>query len=222
MLALLAITAIGCAKGLPQIEPAAAPPKAKKMELSTMVIGGGCFWCVESIYEDLKGVVKVESGYAGGSVPNPTYQQVCSGQTGHAEVVKITFNPEEVSAADLLRIFFTVHDPTTLNRQGNDYGTQYRSAIFVSNEDEKALALKIMKEVTDAKIWPNRLVTTIEPLRTFYMAEDYHQNYFAKFEKATPAEKAKMNAGYCQFIIEPKVRKFREKYAAKLKKKSGE
>jgi peptide-methionine (S)-S-oxide reductase len=166
----------------------------------------------------LKGVHHVESGYAGGDRPNPTYSEVCSGRTGHAEVVKVVFDPKLVSAEDLLRMFFVVHDPTTLNRQGPDSGTQYRSAIFFSSPAEKALAEKIKAEIEKEKIWPHPIVTTIEPLKNYTRAEEYHQDYFAKFEKASPAERATMNAGYCSAIIEPKVRKFREKYAAKLKK----
>ncbi len=196
-----------------------APKMEEKMEgTQTLVVAGGCFWCVEAIYEELKGVVKVESGYTGGTVPNPSYADVCTGTTGHAEAVKITFDPHEISENDLLHIFFTVHDPTTLNKQGNDVGTQYRSAIFYSNDREKKLAEEVIKDVDSAKIWPNPIVTTLEPLKEFYPAESYHQNYFDKYENASPAERMEMNAGYCQFVIEPKVQKFRAKYAARLKK----
>jgi peptide-methionine (S)-S-oxide reductase len=188
------------------------------MNLQTIVLAGGCFWCVEAIYRDLKGVEHVESGYAGGERPGVTYQDVLTGRTGHAEVVKVSFDPKVISAEDILRIFFTIHDPTTLNRQGNDVGPQYRSAIFYSNDAQKALAEKILAEVEKEKIWPNPIVTTIEPLRNYTRAEEYHQGYFARFEKASEAERAKMNAGYCALVIEPKVRKFREKYAAKLRK----
>ena len=184
----------------------------------SIVVGGGCFWCVEAVFEDLKGVHHVESGYAGGAKPNPTYEQVCSGTTGHAEVVKVTYDPKLVSPDDLLRIFFTTHDPTTLNRQGPDSGTQYRSVIFYSTPEEKALAERIIAEVGKEGIWPDPIVTTVEPLKNYSIAEDYHQDYFAKFEKATPAQRATMNGGYCSAIIEPKVRKFREKYRDKLKK----
>lgn len=186
--------------------------------IQTLVLAGGCFWCVEAIYEELKGVSKVESGYTGGTVPNPTYREVCSGTTGHAEAVRITFDPRVISADDLLRIFFTTHDPTTLNRQGADVGTQYRSAIFYANDKELSLAKKIIDEVTSEKIWNGKIVTTLEPLGQFYIAEDYHQDYYSKFEKADESEKGSMNAGYCRAIIEPKVRKFRAKYADKLKK----
>jgi peptide-methionine (S)-S-oxide reductase len=184
----------------------------------TLVIGGGCFWCVEAVLESLKGVSEVESGYAGGDKPNVTYEEVCDGNTGHAEAVKVTFDPKVISADDILRIFFTSHNPTTLNRQGNDSGTQYRSVVFYSNAEEKARAERIIKEISEAKIWPDKIVTTVEPLKNYTRAEEYHQNYFEKFEKATPAERARMNGGYCSAIIEPKVREFRAKYAAKLKK----
>lgn len=194
---------------------AAIPESPKNKEI---VIGGGCFWCVEAIYEDLKGVQSVESGYSGGFVKNPTYTQVCNGTTGHAEVVKITYDPAIISTRDLLRIFFTTHDPTTLNRQGPDTGTQYRSVIFYTGDDEKKLAQEVIKEVTDEKLYKNPLVTTLEPLKAYYPAEAYHQNYFDKYEKANEAERATMNSGYCAALIEPKIQKFRQKYAAKLKK----
>lgn len=201
-------------------EPAAmdAPAQTAPPGSQTLVVAGGCFWCVEAIFEDLKGVHFVEAGYAGGKVKNPTYEQVCSGTTGHAEAVKIVFDPKQISAEDLLRIFFTTHDPTTLNRQGNDFGTQYRSAIFFSTPEEEKRAKDIIAEVEAAKIWPGKIVTTVEPLTNYSKAEDYHQDYFRRFEEGTPAQRASMNAGYCSAIIEPKVRKFREKYAAKLKK----
>lgn len=185
---------------------------------SSLVVGGGCFWCVEVILEDLKGVYAVESGYAGGKNPNPTYDEVLGGQTGHAEVVKVFFDPKTISAADILHVFMVTHDPTTLNRQGPDSGTQYRSVIFYSSSDERALAEKIKVEMKS--VYKSPIVTTIEPLKNYSRAEEYHQNYFAKYEKATPAERSRMNAGYCAAIIEPKVRKFREKFINKLKKNS--
>ena len=205
----------------PQKAPQGPPTgtvRPKNMNLQTIVLAGGCFWCVEAIYRDLKGVEAVENGYAGGDKPGVTYEQVLTGNTGHAEAVKIDFDPKTISTDDILRIFFATHDPTTLNRQGNDVGTQYRSAIFYANDAEKALAERILAEVEKEKIWPNPIVTTIEPLRNYTRAEDYHQDYFARYEKASEAEKARMNAGYCALVIEPKVRKFREKYAAKLRK----
>jgi len=170
-------------------------------------LGGGCFWCTEAILGELKGVEKVEPGYAGGTVPNPTYKQVCSGKTGHAEVVQVTFDPNILSFRDLLRIFFTVHDPTTLNRQGADVGTSYRSIIFYHNDEQKSQAEEVMREITEAGIWSDPLVTQLEPFKAFYRAEQYHQEYF----KNNP------NQPYCQIIIAPKVRKFREHYTQKLK-----
>lgn len=187
-----------------------------------LVVGAGCFWCVEGVFEMLEGVQTVVSGYAGGRIPNPTYEQVCSGATGHAEVVKITFEPKVISKRDLMRIFFTAHNPTTLNRQGNDVGTQYRSAIFYSSGAEKTLAQEVMAEVTKEKLWKDPIVTTLEPLKEFFVAEEYHQDYFVKFEKATPAQRAKMNASYCAAVVAPKVLEFRRKYAGRLKKSSGE
>jgi methionine-S-sulfoxide reductase len=199
-------------------EPEAQPAKVAPGE-KTLVVAAGCFWCVEAIFEELRGVSKVESGYTGGRVPNPTYEAVCSGLTGHAEAVRIHYDPTEISADDLLRIFFTTHDPTTLNRQGPDSGTQYRSAIFYSNGEEKALGKKIIDEVDGRHIWPNPIVTTLEPLKEFYLAESYHQDYYDSYENASEAQRARMNGGYCRAIIEPKVAKFRKEYADKLKKK---
>ena len=167
-------------------------------ELATL--GGGCFWCVEPIYQDLKGVLKVESGYSGGRSSNPTYREICTGLSGHAEVIQITFDPSVVLFEDILHIFFTVHDPTTLNRQGNDSGTQYRSVIYYHSEAQKNTSEKVIKEAQEA--WDNPIVTEVTALDKFYKAEDYHQNYF----KDNP------NQGYCSFIIAPKVKKFREKY----------
>lgn len=194
------------------------PKEKKRMTQESIVIGGGCFWCVEAVYEELKGVSAVESGYAGGAKAGVTYHEVGGGNTGHAEVVKVTFDPKVISRDDILHIFFTVHDPTQLNRQGNDIGTQYRSVIFYATPEEKATAEHVLAEVTKEKIWPGKIVTTIEPLKNYTKAEDYHQNYFSKYEQASEAQRAGMNSGYCQFIVEPKVRKFRQKYAAKLKK----
>lgn len=183
-----------------------------------IVLGAGCFWCVEAIFRDLKGVVAVESGYAGGDIPNVTYQQVLTGRTGHAEVVKVFYKPDEVDVDDLLRIFFVTHDPTTLNRQGNDVGPQYRSVIFYTNEAERARAERIRDEIAREQIWPNPIVTTLEPLRNYTRAEEYHQDYFARFERATPEERARMNVGYCVAVIEPKVRKFRQQFADRLRR----
>lgn len=172
-------------------------------EIATL--GGGCFWCVEAVYQELKGVLKVESGYTGGRITDPTYKEVCSGMTGHAEVVQVTFDPVQVSYADVLRVFFSVHDPTTLNRQGNDVGTQYRSVIYYHSEQQRDMAETIKKEAAEA--WDNPVVTEISAAEKFYKAEDYHQNYY----RENP------NQGYCSFIITPKLKKFREKFADKLK-----
>ncbi len=170
-------------------------------------LGGGCFWCTEAVFDDLKGVISVESGYSGGTVANPSYEQVCTGKTGHAEVVQISFDPGVISYEDLLRIFFTVHDPTTLNRQGNDTGTQYRSIIFYHDENQKRAAEKIIKEISEEKIWDDPIVTELSPFKGFYKAEDYHQEYFAN----NPSQ------GYCRIVIAPKVAKFRTRYADRLK-----
>jgi peptide-methionine (S)-S-oxide reductase len=179
-------------------------PKGK--EVATLA--GGCFWCTEAIFTELKGIDKVQSGYAGGTVADPSYERVCSGTTGHAEAVQITFDPKVIMYRDLLRVFFTVHDPTTLNRQGEDHGTQYRSAVFTHSEAQKTVAREVVAEVEKAHIWPSRLVTEITPFTCFYNAEEYHRDYFAR----NPRQ------GYCQVVIAPKVTKFREKYADKLKK----
>jgi peptide-methionine (S)-S-oxide reductase len=192
--------------------------ETNKMPMETIIVAGGCFWCVEAIYTELRGVIKAVSGYAGGSTRNPSYEEVCTGTTGHAEAVEITYDPKVISSHDILRIFFTVHDPTTLNRQGNDSGTQYRSAVFFKNPMEKKLAESVILEVAKARIWPGRIVTTLEPLTIFYAAEAYHQTYFQKFEKADNNKKMQMNAGYCQFTIAPKVAKFRKQFADRLKK----
>jgi peptide-methionine (S)-S-oxide reductase len=170
-------------------------------------LGGGCFWCTEAVFRELKGVVKVESGYSGGTVANPSYEQVCTGKTGHAEVVQITFDPTKITFKELLQIFFTVHDPTTLNRQGGDVGTQYRSVIFYHNNNQKAAAEQAIKEIGAAKIWDGPIVTQVEPFKVFYKAEGYHQEYF----EHNPGQQ------YCQIVIAPKVRKFREHYREKLK-----
>lgn len=170
-------------------------------------LGGGCFWCLEAVYDQLKGVISVESGYSGGDVANPTYQAVCSGNTGHAEVVRITFDPKIVSFRELLEIFFTIHDPTTLNRQGADVGTQYRSVIFYHSPEQEKVARELISELDQAKLWPNPIVTEVTPIPNFYVAEDYHQEYFANNARQP----------YCQIVIAPKVAKFRKQYFDKLK-----
>ena len=169
-------------------------------------LGGGCFWCVEAVFQQLRGVQEVVPGYSGGNVPDPSYEQVCTGRTGHAEVVNVRFDPAKISYADLLRIFFAVHDPTTLNRQGPDTGTQYRSVIFVRDEEQRRTAEEIIRELEGAGIFRGRIVTQVEPFRAFYPAEDYHRNYFRDHP-----EKA-----YCQMVIEPKVAKFRKQFEDRL------
>ncbi len=170
-------------------------------------LGGGCFWCLEAVYEELRGVEKVESGYSGGSTPDPTYREVCSGTTGHAEVVQVTFDPGVVSFREILGVFFTIHDPTTLNRQGADVGTQYRSAIFYHDEEQRRVAEEVVSELEAEGLWSNPIVTEVVPLEAYYRAEDYHQGYFR-------------NNGfqpYCQVIIAPKIAKFRKQYLEQLK-----
>ena len=170
-------------------------------------LGGGCFWCIEAIYLKMKGVISATSGYSGGKIKNPTYQDVTSGMTGHAEVVQIVFDSEVISYRDILTIFFHVHNPTTLNRQGADVGTQYRSVIFYHDEDQKAIANEVMREVSKSKIWHDPLVTELSPLIAFYVAEDYHQNYFDN----------NPTAPYCTFVISPKLEKFRKNFQDYLK-----
>ena len=169
-------------------------------------LAGGCFWCLEAVYQQLRGVKKVVSGYSGGSLANPSYKLVCTGTTGHAEAVQITYDPQELSYREILEVFFTIHDPTTLNRQGADVGTQYRSAIFYYNSEQKEIAQQVMNEITTQRIYDHPLVTELKPLDVFYPAEDYHQNYYQD-NSYQP---------YCQFVISPKVAKFRKKYAEKL------
>jgi peptide-methionine (S)-S-oxide reductase len=171
-------------------------------------LAGGCFWCLEAIYKEIKGVQRVLSGYTGGSKVNPVYEEVCSDKTGHAEAIDITFFPEVISYREILEIFFTVHDPTTLNRQGNDVGTQYRSVIFYHNEAQKIIAEQVIRETDKAKIWNKPVVTEVKPYVTFYSAEEYHRDYFSR-----NPEKA-----YCQVVIAPKVVEFRKKWKSKLDK----
>ena len=175
--------------------------------METATLGGGCFWCVEAIYQDVIGVHKVVSGYAGGAVENPTYQQVCSGTTGHAEVVQIVFDPTVISFEEILFIFWCTHDPTTLNRQGNDVGTPYRSVIFYHDEQQKSIAERSMAETDASDLWPDPIVTEIAPLPIFYEGEEYHQNYFVE----NPYQP------YCIFVINPKVQKFRKSFRDKLR-----
>ena len=170
-------------------------------------LGGGCFWCIEAVFDSLKGVSSVESGYTGGNTVNPTYQQICNGDTGHAEVVRMTFDPAVISFHEILAVFFAIHDPTTLNRQGNDVGTQYRSAIFYHTAAQKEAAEKFIAGMTAGKLFSGRIVTEVVPAPTFYVAEDYHQEYFANNDSQP----------YCQAVVAPKVAKFRKKFADRLK-----
>lgn len=210
---MVALAAAGLACG-----PQDAPPKPQDKpkegttpmpdKVETATLGAGCFWCVEAVFQEVKGVVSVVSGYAGGTVENPTYKQVCTGTTGHAEVAEIKFDPTVVSFKDILEVFWKTHDPTTLNRQGNDVGTQYRSVIFYHSPEQKALAEKYKKELDESGAWSKPLVTEISPAPKFYKAEDYHQNYY----KNNP------NQGYCAYVIAPKMEKFRKVFPEKIKK----
>ncbi len=179
-------------------------------ELATL--GGGCFWCLEAVFKDLRGVSSVVSGYAGGQVANPSYQQVCTGKTGHAEVVQLRFDPAELSYADLLRVFFAIHDPTTKDRQGNDVGTQYRSIILTHTDAQRQTAETVMREIADAKLWPAKLTTEIKKLDAFYPAESEHNDYFARNPWS----------GYCQAVVAPKVVKFRKQFTDRLKRAAAE
>ena len=171
-------------------------------------LGGGCFWCLEAVYDELNGVIDVVSGYSGGSVPDPSYQAVCTGSTGHAEIVQLKFDPQVISYREILEVFFTIHDPTTLNRQGADVGTQYRSAIFCHTPDQKETARQVISELQEAGLWSRPVVTELIDFTTFYPAEEYHQEYFRR----------NPYAGYCQAVVAPKVAKFRKKFMESLKK----
>ncbi len=179
--------------------------KNKKVEVATLA--GGCFWCTEAVFTIIRGVEKVEPGYTGGSVPNPTYEQVSTGRTGHAEAAQITFNSNVISYREILEIFFATHDPTTLNRQGPDFGTQYRSAIFYQNEQQKTTAEEVIEELEKEEIWDAPIVTRLEPLKMFYRAETYHQDYYKKHP----------NQPYCQQVITPKLVKLQQRFLGKLK-----
>ena len=174
-------------------------------EIATLA--GGCFWCLEAVFEQLRGVEKVVSGYAGGRVPNPSYEAVCNGTTGHAEVVQVTFDPAEVSFRELLEVFFTIHDPTTLNRQGGDVGTQYRSAVFTHGPEQEQTAREVIRDLEAEAVWDDPIVTQVEPLTQFYPAEDYHDAYYRRNARQP----------YCQVVIAPKVAKFRQKHLSKLR-----
>jgi peptide-methionine (S)-S-oxide reductase len=182
-------------------------PSEAKGAREVATLGGGCFWCLEAVFEQLRGVEKVQSGYAGGHVPAPSYQQVCGGGTGHAEVVQVTFDPSVLSYRDLLDLFFAIHDPTTLNRQGADVGTQYRSVVFYHSSVQKETAERRVAELNAAKVWDAPIVTQLVPFEAFYPAEDYHQEYFRR----NPGQ------GYCQAVVGPKVAKFRKQFADRLR-----
>jgi peptide-methionine (S)-S-oxide reductase len=176
--------------------------------METAVLGGGCFWCLEAVYQQMEGVESVESGYMGGQTPNPTYRDVCTGKSGYAEVVRVTFDPEVASFREILEVFFSIHDPTTPNRQGNDVGTQYRSAIFYNSEQQRSTAEQVIRELEAERIWKDPIVTELSAASRFYRAEDYHQDYF----KNNPRQP------YCSYIVAPKVKKFREKFQTKLRR----
>ncbi|MGD2066378.1 MAG: peptide-methionine (S)-S-oxide reductase MsrA [Candidatus Bathyarchaeota archaeon] len=176
--------------------------------VEVVTLGGGCFWCIEAAFQEIRGVINVESGYTGGTTASPTYEQVCTGTTGHVEVVQVTFDPNTVSFKEILEIFFTAHDPTTRNKQGADVGTQYRSAIFYHNETQKKIAEQVIEELDAKKVWDNSIVTKVEPLTKFYKAENYHMKYFDRHPEAP----------YCRIVIAPKIAKLRKKYREKLKK----
>jgi peptide-methionine (S)-S-oxide reductase len=195
-------------RGSPGSSTGRGSPGSSTGEVATLA--GGCFWCLEAVFDELKGVESVESGYSGGKIQNPTYAQVCDGDTGHAEVVQVTFDPQVLSYNDLLTVFFAVHDPTTLNRQGADAGTQYRSAIFYHDEQQKEIAEQVIQKISKAAIWDDPIVTEVAPFDKFYMAEDYHQEYFAH-NSFQP---------YCRAVIAPKVSKFRKEFVNRLKKET--
>ncbi|MGH7156018.1 MAG: peptide-methionine (S)-S-oxide reductase MsrA [Acetobacteraceae bacterium] len=182
------------------------------MDSELATLGGGCFWCLEAVLKDLRGINSIQSGFAGGHVANPSYRQVCTGTTGHAEVVQISYDPAQLSYADLLRVFFAIHDPTTKDRQGNDVGPQYRSIILPHSDEQKKTAELVMQEMTAAKLWPAPLTTEIRPLDAFYPAEPEHDDYFARNPRS----------GYCQVVIAPKVVKFRKTFADRLKRVAAE
>lgn len=181
----------------------------KASNFETITLGGGCYWCVEAVYENLNGVKSVVSGFSGGNVANPTYEDVCTGTTGHAEVVQITYDKNVTDINEIFKVFFTVHDPTTLNRQGADVGTQYRSVIFYKNDEQKKAAQTIIAELNKAKVYNSPIVTKVEPFKAFYKAEDDHQNYYANNK----------NQPYCRMVIQPKIEKFEKVFKDKLKKK---
>ena len=204
LLTLISLTIFGCSSNA---KPIFEDKMIDTTKYSVATFGAGCFWCTEAVFTRLKGVAKVESGYSGGNVPNPTYEAVCTGKTGHAECTNIYFDPAVISYTQLLEVFFKTHNPTTLNQQGADVGTQYRSVIFYHNDEQKQLAEKVKRDLTEAKIWDKPIVTEISEFKKFYMAEDYHQDYY---ENNT-------NQGYCAFVITPKLEKFEKVFKNLLK-----
>jgi peptide-methionine (S)-S-oxide reductase len=180
---------------------------AENRETATATFGGGCFWCTEAVFKDLRGVERIQSGYAGGHVDNPTYEQVCSARTGHAEVVQITYDPQTVSLQELLEVFFTTHDPTTKDRQGNDVGPQYRSVVFFHDEEQERIAREVIRSFEERRVWDRPIVTELAPFTKFHPAEAYHDDYFARNPRQP----------YCQVVIAPKVAKFRKQYTDKLR-----
>jgi peptide methionine sulfoxide reductase msrA/msrB len=189
--------------------PESVNSPTNKGNIETIILGGGCYWCVEAVYENLQGVEKVVSGFAGGKVENPSYEEVCTGRTGAAEVVQITYDKTKTNLDEIFKVFFTVHDPTTMNRQGADVGTQYRSVIFYKNIEQKKAAESIIAELNNAKVYSGKIVTTLEPFKAFYKAEDYHQNYYQNNK----------NQPYCEMVIQPKIEKFEKIFKDRLKKK---
>jgi len=183
------------------------PEKIDTARLEIATLGGGCFWCLEAVYQQTRGVEAAISGYMGGPKPNPTYKEVCSGNTGHVEVVQVSFDPREITWREILEIFFAIHDPTTLNRQGNDAGTQYRSVIFFHSAEQEAAAREFIRELTAEEVFPDPIVTAVEPASAFFAAEDYHQRYFEN----------NPDQPYCAYVVAPKVQKFRKKFAARMK-----
>ena len=211
-LAVLALASLAVAqKGGPSERSAQSQTgkrRAVNSSSETATLGGGCFWCLEAVYDQLKGVHEVTSGYSGGHVKNPTYEAVCNGTTGHAEVIQVKFDPKTISFREILEVFFTIHDPTTLNRQGGDVGTQYRSAIFYHSPQQKKTSEEVIAWLGKEKVWPNPVVTEVTAFKEFFPAEDYHQRYYER----------NPDAGYCRVVIAPKVSKFRQKFISKLKK----
>ena len=212
----LALLIVGCAlaggnEGSGGMKEPGSETMPSQDKLKKATFAGGCFWCTEAIFQEMKGVYKVTSGYIGGQVENPTYKAVCTGQTGHAEAVEITYNPDEVTFQELLEVHFKTHDPTTLNRQGADRGTQYRSGIFFHDEGQKKAAEDIIKSLDEAKVYPDPIVTEVTEATTFYPAEEYHQDYYANNRQA----------GYCQMVITPKVEKFRKVFAEKIRQEKA-